>query len=92
MQPEKKLKLLGIISLTIGILTALISIYPSPSALFIALPLGFIGMFFSGAYVYIDTANDINTKKITAGIIGIVLSSTPVLIILVFIIRNFINR
>ena len=92
MQPEKKLKLLGIISLIIGVLTALVSIYPSPRSLFIALPLGFIGMLCSGAYVYIDTTHDINTKKITPGIIGIVLSSTPVLIILIFTIYNFINR
>lgn len=92
MQLEKKIKLLGIISLIIGSLAALTSIYPSPRSLFIALPLGFIGMLFSSAYVYLDTTHDINTNKITPGIIGIVLSSIPVLIILAFIIYNFLNR
>jgi hypothetical protein len=92
MQPEKKIKLLGIISLIIGVLVALISIYPTSRSLFIALPLGFIGMLCSSAYIYIDTTHSINSKKITPGIIGIVLSSIPVLIILVFIIYNFLNR
>jgi len=92
MQLEKKIKLLGISSLIIGTLTALISIYPSPGSLLIALPLGFIGMLCSSAYVYIDTTHSINSKKITPGIIGIVLNSAPVLIILIFIIYNFLNR
>lgn len=92
MQPEKKIKLLGIISLIIGVLVALISIYPTSRSLFIALPLGFIGMLCSSAYIYIDTTHSINSKKITPGIIGIVLNSIPVLIILVFIIYNFLNH
>ncbi|MGB3948439.1 MAG: hypothetical protein WBM13_10670 [Bacteroidia bacterium] len=89
---EKKIKLLGWVSVTVGTLAALISIYPSPVSLIIALPLGFIGMLCSSIYVYIDTTHDINSKKITPGIVGIALSSIPVLIILIFIIYNFLNH
>jgi hypothetical protein len=86
---EKKLKLLGIVSVVIGSLTALICISPIPGAAIFSLPIGFIGMISSCIYIFIDTKNEINTKKITPGIIGLLLSSTPVLLILTFIIINY---
>ncbi len=84
---EKKLKILGIVSMIIGGVAALCCL--SPKTLIIAFPTGFIGMVCSCIYVFIDTRDQINTKKITPGIIGVILSSVPVLIILVFTIIHY---
>ena len=81
---QKKLKVLGIVSLIIGSIAALLCLFPM--GLIVALPVGFIGMIVSGIYVFIDTKNDVTNKKITPGIIGMLLSSIPVLFILLFII------
>jgi hypothetical protein len=69
----------------LGSVTALGCIF----SLVLALPIGFLGMIFSGIYVYLDTKNEINTSNITPGIIGLLLSSTPVLLILIFIAYNY---
>lgn len=90
MEIEKKLKILGFVSLIIGGLTALLCF--NPRLLVFALPLGFAGMVCSSIYVYIDTKNEINTRKLTPGIIGLLLSSSPVLLILAFIVINYFNR
>jgi hypothetical protein len=60
--------------------------------LVIALPIGFLGMICSAIYVYIDTKNEINTSTITPGIIGVLLSSTPVLLILILIGYNYFKQ
>ena len=86
---EKKLKVLGIVSIIIGSIAALLCISPMHSSILMALPIGFAGMVCSCIYVFLDTKNEINTKKITPGIIGILLSSAPVLLILTFIIINY---
>lgn len=85
---RKKIKVLGIVSILIGAVTALLCLFPSVHGLFIALPFGFAGMVCSGIYIFIDTKNEINDKTFTPGIIGLLLSSTPVLLILAFIIIN----
>jgi hypothetical protein len=90
MSIEQKIKVLGRASIFIGVVTAFLCLFPK--FLLIALPLGFIGMICSSIYVYIDTKNDINTRKFTPGIIGLLLSSSPVLLILSFIIINYFNR
>ena len=86
---EKKLKLIGRLSVAMGIITALLCISPIAGAPIFALPVGFIGMISSCIYIFIDTQNEINSKKITLGIIGLLLSSTPVLLIITFIIINY---
>ena len=85
---QKTIKILGIISITIGAATALLCILPISGAPIIALPIGFIGMVFSCIYIFIDTQKELSTKKITPGIIGLLLSSTPVILILIFTIIN----
>ena len=90
MDQQKKLKLLGILALLLGGLAAIVCLVPK--GIIIALPLGFFGMIFSSMYVYIDTKEQINTNSITPGIIGIVLSSIPVVLILAFtVIHHFKN-
>lgn len=91
MDLQKRLKVLGIISIVIGGFAALLCI-STISGFFYAIPLGFIGMVCSGFYVFIDTRNEINKKKITPGIIGMVLSSLPVLFILSFMIIRHFNK
>jgi uncharacterized membrane protein YbaN (DUF454 family) len=83
---EKKLKIVGIASIALGILAALLCIVPY--GIFFSLPIGFLGMMASTIYVYFDTKYEINTKKITAGIIGIILSSIPILVVLAIIIMS----
>lgn len=88
----KKLQLLGFVCLGIGLTATLLSL-PYFSGLFVALAMGFIGMVCSGIYVYLDTKYEINTKKITPGIISMVLSSVPVLVIFAsIIIRSFLTH
>jgi hypothetical protein len=86
----KNIKILGYFSIAIGIIAALLCIIPM--GFLFALPIGFIGMILSGIYVFIDTKNNINTKKITAGIVGMLLSSIPVLFILLFTIISFFKK
>lgn len=81
MDLQKKLKVLGIISLIIGSITAILCV-TTVQGLFYAIPFGFVGMIASGAYIFIDTRNEINKSKITSGVIAMILSSTPVLIML----------
>lgn len=90
MENTKKLKLIGILSLILGALAALFCLFPG--GLMIALPIGFLGMLVSGIYVFMDTRDEVNTSKITPGIIGMLLSSAPVLLILTFIIINYLKH
>lgn len=83
---QKQIKILGIASLTLGIISAII--WMLPYGMLLALPIGFLGMLVSTIYVYQDTKHQINTKKITPGIIGIVLSSIPIVIVLIIIIAK----
>ncbi len=83
---QKQIKLLGIASLTLGVLSAII--WMLPYGLMLALPIGFLGMVVSTIYVYIDTKYELTTKKITPGIIGIILSSIPIIIVLIIIIMS----
>ena len=83
---EKKLKILGVVSLIFGVLAALFCLFPG--GIMIALPIGFLGMIASSAYIYFDTRDEVNKSMITSGIISMFLSSVPVLLILIFIIKN----
>jgi|GEM_PF-1110217 len=85
----KKIKLIGIASILIGSITALLCILPIMGLAILAMPLGFIGMVCSSIYIFLDAKNDINSKTFTPGIIGLLLSSTPVLLILAFTIINY---
>ena len=83
---HKKIKILGIISVAIGIIAALICL--APYGVFLSLPIGFIGMICSCIYIFIDTKNEINTKKFTAGVFGVILNSLPILFMLIIIIST----
>ena len=87
---HQKIKILGVASITIGIIAALLCLIPF--GLFLSLPVGFLGMICSTIYVYIDTKNNINTKKLTAGVIGMILSSIPIVIVLFIIVMSSINK
>ena len=86
---EQKLKLIGIISLVLGI-TATALCFLSFGIMY-ALLAGTIGMLISGVYVGIDTKYEINKNKITIGIISMFLSSVPILFLLAVIILSKIN-
>lgn len=87
---QKKIKILGIASVAIGIIAILLILVPY--GLFLSLPVGFLGMILSTIYVYLDTKYSINTKKLTAGLIGMLLSSIPILIVLFIIIMSRLNK
>jgi hypothetical protein len=86
---QKKLKILGIACITFGLLAALLPFLPY--GLFLSIPVGFIGMLCSTAYVYLDTKNGVNTKKFTIGVWSMLLSSVPILMILGLIIMKKMN-
>jgi len=87
---EQRLKILGYISVGLGVLSALLCIIPL--GIFFAILSGFFGLIFSSIYIFIDTRNQINTKKFTAGVLGMILSSIPVVLMLIVIILAKINR
>ena len=86
MDQQKKLKVLGMLSLLFGVAAA--SLCLIPKGFIMAMPVGFFGMISSSIYVYIDTKNQVNTKSITPGIIGMILSSIPVVLIITFTLIN----
>ena len=83
---EKRIKILGIIALSLGIIAALLCILPY--GLFLSLPTGFLGMLTSTTYVYFDTKYGISKKKLSLGVIGILLSSIPIILVLAIIIMS----
>ncbi len=87
---HKKIKILGIISIVIGVLAAVLCLVPY--GLFLSLPVGFLGLILSTIYIYMDTKYSINTKKVTAGVIGMILSSLPILFVLFFIIMGSLKK
>jgi hypothetical protein len=91
MDLKKRLKILGNVSIMFGSVAALLCISTIQNLIY-AIPLGFIGMVCSGVYVFVDTRHEINTKKVTPGIIGMILSSVPVLFVLTFIIIHHFNK
>jgi hypothetical protein len=78
---EGNLKTLGIVSILVGVTTTILCFF----SLKLALPLSILGMMASGIYVFIDTKNQVNNTTITPGIIGMILSSVPVLFVLFMI-------
>ena len=88
MNQSTKLKYIGYASVTLGIIAALLC----PIAIFFGIIAGFFGMIVSTIYIFIDTKNEINTKKLTPGVIGMLLSSVPVLFMLTLIIISKINH
>ncbi len=86
---KKTVQILGIVSLILGILAAVVSFLPY--GLMIGIMIGFVGMIISTIYIFLDMKHEINTKKITPGLIGMFLSSVPVLIILGITIYNKMN-
>ncbi|MBA3705458.1 MAG: hypothetical protein H0W84_06030 [Bacteroidetes bacterium] len=89
---EKKLKIIGIISLVLGSIAALFCIIHIPFSVFYAILSGFLGTIGSTLYIFLDTRYEINTKKITPGIIALILSSIPILLVLAVVIKNQINH
>ncbi len=85
---EKRLKIIGIISIMLGSLAALFCVIPFPGVVFFAILAGFLGMVCSSIYVYIDTKHEVNTKRLTPGIIGMILSSFPIIFMLAIIIMS----
>jgi len=85
---ENRLKIIGYIAIALGTIAALLA----PYYLIYAIPVGFFGMITSTIYIFIDTRNEINTKKFTAGMLGLLLGSIPVLFILAIIILKQLNH
>lgn len=83
---NKKLQILGVFAVCLGFLSAALCFMPY--GLFLSIPAGFLGMITSTIYVYYDTKYQFNTKKITPGIIGIILSSIPIISILIIILMS----
>ncbi|MCW3104026.1 MAG: hypothetical protein JWO09_2466 [Bacteroidetes bacterium] len=94
---EKRLKVLGYASVFFGALAAFLCIAPVLGigftfAVFFAILAGFVGMVTSAIYVFIDTRNEINKHKFTAGVLGMLLSSVPILFMLAVIIMSKMNH
>lgn len=77
---EKTLRILGIACIAIGIAATAVSFMPY--GIFLGIILSFFGMVLSTIYIFLDMKHQINTAKITAGVIGMFLSSIPVLIMI----------
>ena len=79
-------KLSGILSLVFGTLSCLILI--KPYLLMFALLSAIIGFIFSILNIYMNAKYEITKKAFSVGYIGMMLSSFPVIFLLVIIIRN----
>ena len=79
-------KLSGILSLVFGTLSCLILI--KPYLLMFALLSAIIGFIFSTLNIYMNAKYEITKKAFSIGYIGMMLSSFPVIFLLVIIIRN----
>jgi len=92
---KKRLKILSISSISLGVLAAGLSlltfVISFPFAFFFAILIGFLGLISSTFYIFIDTKYQINTKRFTPGVIGMILSSTPILFMIGIIILSKIN-
>lgn len=86
---EKRLRILGYISIGLGVISALLCMVPL--GVFFAVLTGFFGMIFSSIYVFIDTKNEINKKRFTPGILGMILSSIPIILMMAVIVMSKIN-
>ncbi len=86
---ESKLKLIGYVAFILGVTATVLSLFSF--GIIYALLTGAIGMLVSIVYVGIDTKYAINKKRITIGIISMLLSSVPILFLLVVIILSKIN-
>ena len=84
---EQKIKILGIVSIIVGILSATL-IFFGIKGLFLSLPIGFLGMVCSCVYIFLDSKYSINKNKFTLGVLGVILNSIPILLIMVLIIVN----
>lgn len=89
---EKKLNILGYICVGLGALAALLCVTPIAFGVFFALLAGFLGMVTSSIYIFVDTRNEINKKKFTAGVLGMILSSIPILFMLAIVIMSKLNH
>ena len=79
-------KLSGILSLVFGTLSCLILI--KPYLLMFALLSAIIGFIFSTLNIYMNAKYEITKKALSVGYVGMMLSSFPVIFLLVLIIRN----
>jgi hypothetical protein len=79
-------KLSGILSLVFGTLSCLILI--KPYLLMFALLSAIIGFIFSTLNIYMNAKYEITKKAFSVGYVGMMLSSFPVIFLLVLIIRN----
>jgi FtsH-binding integral membrane protein len=84
---EQKIKILGLASIGIGIISALL-IFFGIKGLFLSLPVGFLGMICSCTYIFFDTKYSINKNRFTAGVLGVILNSIPIVLIMILILVN----
>jgi hypothetical protein len=84
---QQKIKILGIASIGIGIISAALILF-GIKGLFLSLPVGFVGMVCSCIYIFFDTKYDINKSKFTAGILGVILNSIPIVLIMILVFVN----
>jgi hypothetical protein len=95
---KKKLKIIGYICVGFGIIAAFLCIAPVLGitrfsfGVFYAILSGFLGMVTSAIYVFIDTRNEINKNRFTAGVLGMILSSVPIIFMLAIIVMSKMNH
>ena len=79
-------KLSGIVSVIFGTLSCLILI--NPLLILFALLASIIGFVFSTMNIYINAKYEITKKPLSIGYVGLVLSSFPIIFLLVIIVRG----
>jgi hypothetical protein len=79
-------KLSGYLSIALGI--ACCACLINPFYLFFAMWFAIIGFIFSTINIYLNTKYEITKKSFSLGYIGMILSSVPVMFLLVLIIRG----
>lgn len=85
---EKITRIVGSISLVSGSLAALMTAFylisHIPFGIILGIFCGLMGFMSSSAYVILNLKYQVNTHKLTPGLIGMMLSTFPVIYILIF--------
>ncbi len=87
MSVRKRLFIIGKAAMAFGSMATFLCLFPD--LIFWAIMFGVLGLSTSTLYIFIDHKYDVRRKKYTEGVIGMLLSSIPILLIVLI---NFLNH
>lgn len=88
----RKVRILGILAMAFGLIACIFTFTlwagPVKLSVFISVVSGFLGFLFSTIYTLLNTKHEVNKHPFNPGIIGLLLSSTPIITFVIFMMTN----